>query len=163
MDQSARVRESYPRAVNFEEIEFASDEYYRECELRDVELRQPLGLKLWTEDLAAERAQRHFGLFSEQRELLACVIAVPQTDSAVKIRQMAVASSQQGRGLGRSLIGQMETRLSREGVRHFWMHARLEAVGFYERLGYHRSGEVFTEVGIDHVRMEKSLTAPSQS
>jgi len=142
--------------MHFEEIEFASGDYYRECDLRDTELRRPLGLKLWTEDLAAERAQRHFGLFSDQRELLACVVAVPLPDG-VKIRQMAVAASQQGRGVGRKLIGHVERRLAREGARHFWMHARVTAIGFYEKIGYRQTGDTFTEVGIPHIRMEKSL------
>lgn len=142
--------------MTFEEIEFASNEYYQECELRDIELRRPLGLDLWIENLAAERAQRHFGLFSADRNLLACVVAVPHPPG-VKIRQMAVTASLQGRGLGRQIIEQMEARLAREGVRHFWMHARIPVIGFYQKLGYARTGDEFTEVGITHVRMEKTL------
>ena len=143
--------------MHFEEIEFASDEYYAECELRDTELRRPLGLQVWTEDLAAERAQRHFGLFSDAHQLLACVVAVPFPEG-IKIRQMAVAASQQGRGLGRRMLQEMETQLAREGTTFLWMHARLSAVGFYEKLGYRPTGAEFSEVGIPHVRMEKTLT-----
>ena len=35
-----------------------------------------------------------------------------------------------------------------------WCNAQLTAVPFYERLGYVRSGPIFVEAGIDHVRME---------
>jgi predicted GNAT family N-acyltransferase len=35
------------------------------------------------------------------------------------------------------------------------LHARIVAVGFYEKMGYVRQGELFTEVGIPHVLMQK--------
>jgi hypothetical protein len=37
------------------------------------------------------------------------------------------------------------------------MHARKTALGFYEKLGYSRQGEEFTEVTIPHYIMEKAL------
>jgi predicted GNAT family N-acyltransferase len=43
------------------------------------------------------------------------------------------------------------------GITHLLMHARLSAVGFYQKLGYEKVGGSFTEVGIPHVRMEKYI------
>jgi predicted GNAT family N-acyltransferase len=37
------------------------------------------------------------------------------------------------------------------------LHARISARRFYEQLGYTASGEVFTEVTIPHIAMEKDL------
>jgi predicted GNAT family N-acyltransferase len=37
------------------------------------------------------------------------------------------------------------------------MHARTTAVGFYQKLGYARTGEEFTEVTIPQYIMEKGL------
>ncbi len=39
------------------------------------------------------------------------------------------------------------------------MHARLYARGFYERLGYRAASDIFTEVTIPHIEMEKMLDA----
>jgi predicted GNAT family N-acyltransferase len=43
------------------------------------------------------------------------------------------------------------------GGREIMMHARKTAIGFYEKLGYTAEGDEFSEVGIPHVEMRKSL------
>jgi len=40
--------------MNFRSIESGSDDYRKECELRDQVLRAPLGRNLYAEDLAAD-------------------------------------------------------------------------------------------------------------
>jgi predicted GNAT family N-acyltransferase len=37
------------------------------------------------------------------------------------------------------------------------MHARKNAIGFYEKMGYKSSGQEFEEVTIPHFVMEKAL------
>jgi ribosomal protein S18 acetylase RimI-like enzyme len=98
----------------------------------------------------------HFGLFESGR-LVTCVIAAPVSDVEAKIRQMAVAPESQGRGQGRLILEQLESMLADRGISHLWMHARKEAIGFYEKLGYATTGREFTEVGIAHIKMEKYL------
>jgi predicted GNAT family N-acyltransferase len=39
------------------------------------------------------------------------------------------------------------------GIREPYLHAQLQAVPFYEKLGFSREGDVFDEAGILHVRM----------
>ena len=125
----------------FREIEFGSDDYRKECELRNKVLRIPLGRSLYDEDLSSESQQMHFGIFDERNNLVASVIAVNISSTQARIRQMAVDTEYQGKGYGRV---------------HFFMHARMSAVGFYEKLGYARVGQEFMEVGLPHVKMEKS-------
>ena len=141
----------------FREIEFGSDDFRRECELRQAVLRAPLGLSLYNEDLEPERQQFHFGLFGDDGELLACVIAAPLSPTKVRIRQMAVGREHQGKGCGRRIIQEMENLLAHRGFIHLTMHARMTAVGFYTKLGYTRMGPEFREMGIPHVSMEKRL------
>ena len=43
------------------------------------------------------------------------------------------------------------------GYKALNMHARKNAVGFYEKMGYQVASEEFTEVTIPHVVMEKKL------
>jgi predicted GNAT family N-acyltransferase len=143
--------------MTFREIIFGSEAYQRECVLRQEVLRAPLGLKLDPAALALEDRDWHFGLFDEHEQLVACAIAVPLSERSVKIRQMAVHSQHQSCGLGRQLLTQIEQHLGVRGITHASLHARVTAQGFYERLGYQTSGDVFTEVGLPHVRMEKTI------
>ncbi len=145
--------------MRFVEIPYDSPEYRMECELRQTVLRTPLGRSLCDDDLTAERHQRHFGLFLADGTLAACVIAAAISADEVKIRQMAVRTDLQGHGHGRSLMSQLQEILGANGVRHLSLHARSNVAGFYESLGFIKSGNEFTEIGIPHVKMVKSLRA----
>jgi predicted GNAT family N-acyltransferase len=146
--------ENSPLTLTFAEFAHGSPPYEAACVLRNDVLRRPLGLVLSTHDVVAEEKQWHFGLFQAE-ELLACVIAHPVDGTTVKLRQMAVKTCHQGRGLGRILIGRVEDVVWSRGVGHIWLNARCEVTAFYDKLGYRQNGPVFSEVGIPHVRMDK--------
>lgn len=145
--------------MTFREIVHGSDEYRRECDLRQEVLRQPLGLNLFDEDLDAEATQMHFGLF-EAGVLLACVVAVPVSPGEARLRQMAVRPDMQGRGHGRRLIEHIEVELAARGHVTASLHARVSVVDFYRKLGFQSVGGEFLEVGIPHVKMFKTLAKP---
>jgi predicted GNAT family N-acyltransferase len=145
--------------MTFREITFGSPDYRQECELRQVVLRNPIGLNIYDEDLEKERDHRHFGLFDAAGVLAACAVATPLSDDTVRIRQMAVASDSQGQGLGRTLMVEIERWLAEHGFTCVTLHARASAVGFYEKLGYAITSEEFVEVTIVHRMMEKTLVA----
>lgn len=142
--------------VEVREILHGSAAYADACRLRHEVLRKPLGMDLFAEDLEQEKSQIHFGLF-EGEHLVACLVVVPLDAGKAKLRQMAVAAERQRQGLGRRLVPEVELELGRRGFRQLELHARLTAEGFYRKLGYCRRGDVFTEVGIPHVAMEKRL------
>jgi len=96
----------------FREIEFGSEAYRQACDLRQEVLRKPLGRNLCDEDLQPEAAQLHFGLFADGN-VLACVIAVPTSATEVRLRQMAVTPARHKQGLGRRLLGLVESELLR--------------------------------------------------
>jgi predicted GNAT family N-acyltransferase len=76
---------------------------------------------------------------------------------------MAVKAGYEVQGVGRRLLRSLEALLATRGVTQLSLHARISAAGFYEKLGYVRSGAPFVEVGIPHIRMEKqqqSLNKP---
>ena len=143
-------------SMTFHQIEFGSDEFHQECELRHQVLRVPIGLDLYAEDLSQERSQIHFGLF-DGGAIVACAIAVALSETGIKIRQMAVSQKHQGQGHGRRLILSIEDYFRRKGRNYFTMHARLTAVAFYEKLGYVRTGLEFAEVGLPHIKIEKTF------
>jgi predicted GNAT family N-acyltransferase len=146
--------------MRFSEIPYGSPEYRMECELRQSVLRAPLGMNLHDEDLTAERHQRHFALFLTDDTLAACAIAVAISAHEMKIRQVAVRSDLQGHGYGRALMTMLQNHLGESGIRLLTCHARSNVAGFYESLGFTRSGDEFTEVGIPHVKMERSVEGP---
>ena len=139
------------------EFPFASPAYRLAWQLREEVLRRPLGLSLANEDLSAESAHLHFGLFAPDGDLLACLIATPLAAGTFRLRQMAVHPQHQRQGLGRQLIQDVEPALAALGCTKLVLHARLTAVGFYSKLGYEVTGPQFTEVGLPHLKMEKSL------
>lgn len=144
--------------MTFREIAFGSEDFRDECELRHAVLRAPLGLSLHDEDIDRERTHLHFGLFDETGNLVACVVAIPQSSTEARIRQMAVRDGHQGRSHGRTLLRSAEDHLAQRGFRHLSLHARLPAAGFYEKMGYTSTGAPFIEIGIPHVRMEKTMS-----
>ena len=139
-------------------VEFAhgSTGYFELVRLRDRHLRQAIGLQMRDEDLAGEETHRHFALV-KNGIILGGLIANPLGADAVKLRQMWIDPSLRGQGCGRELLEEVERRLAAEGVRHFILHARETAAGFYRSSGYQTAGEAFTEVGLPHLRMEKRL------
>jgi GNAT superfamily N-acetyltransferase len=81
----------------------------------------------------------------------------PKDKTTIQLRQMAVISGLQGKGIGKVLM-QFAENISRDlGYHKLIMHARKTALGFYEKLGYSKIGSEFLEVTIPHFAMEKDL------
>ena len=130
--------------------------YQGELELRFKVLREPLGMGRDTVRVEGERESLHLVL-EEDDVVLGCLMATPEGTTGARLRQMAVLEARQGRGLGRQLLGVMEQHLQRFGLLEVSLHARRYAIGFYEKLGFSCVGEVFTEVGLPHRKMVKTL------
>ena len=143
--------------MTFSSIEHGSEAYQQELALRNVVLREPLGLDIMEDDLSKESNQWHFGLF-ENDKLIACVIAVPHLEKEAQLRQMAVTQTYQRKGHGREIILLVEKHLVQKGIKNLILHARVEVLDFYLKLGYSPVGELFIEVGIPHQKMLKALT-----
>lgn len=137
-------------------IEFAHDSpgYQELVRLRDLHLRQPIGLRLEPGDLAGEEDQRHFALVVDGG-IVGGVIVVPCGPGGAKLRQMWIDPGLRGQGHGRGLLAEVESRLAGEGTTTFVLHARKDAADFYRKSGYHMVGGTFIEVGLPHVLMEK--------
>jgi ribosomal protein S18 acetylase RimI-like enzyme len=124
--------------------------------LREAVLRKPLGLTFSAEELDRESTDYHLACHDKGR-LIGCLVLVPLADGIIKMRQVAVAPEGQGQGVGRSLTEFAESLARSRSFKRMTLHARETAIGFYERLGYHGVGEIFEEVTIPHLEMQKEL------
>jgi ribosomal protein S18 acetylase RimI-like enzyme len=133
--------------------------YAEERALRAEILRKPLGLPPGSEVFPFEEASLHL-VAIEAGHVIGCVLFHPNGKSG-RLYQMAVARCSQRHGVGRGLVAILEERLRAEGIEEIWLHAREEAVPFYAKLGYAVVGERFSEVGIAHWKMHKSVIGDS--
>jgi len=143
--------------MQFIEIDWQSEFYDQEIQLRRELLRTPLGLTFSKAELEAEASELHFGILDQDR-VIACAVVVPKSQTHAKLRQMAVAVVHQRAGVGTKLIGQIEAALLERGFESIELSARDVAIGFYERLGYAKVGDEFIEVSIPHWKMTKLIS-----
>ncbi|MFI5129109.1 MAG: GNAT family N-acetyltransferase [Chitinophagales bacterium] len=137
-------------------IDHGTAEYRQMVKLRDDILRKPLGLGFSPEELETEKDNMLIAAFEEER-MLGCCMLVEEQPGTVRLRQMAVLNDLQGKGIGRALMNFAENLARDRGYRIVIMHARVNAVGFYEKVGYKVRGDKFVEVTIPHYVMEKQL------
>ncbi len=69
------------------------------------------------------------------------------------IGRLAVKKTYRGKGIGADILGFIIDYCLKVGVSDIWLNAQLRAEKFYEKLGFKREGEIFSEAGIEHVRM----------
>ncbi|MCU0380396.1 MAG: GNAT family N-acetyltransferase [Chitinophagaceae bacterium] len=137
-------------------IDHNSPEYRQMINLRYEILRKPLGLHFTEEELDREKEDILIGAFDDDR-ILACCLLTRMDPSTIKLRQMAVENSQQGKGIGATMMNFAENVARDRGYKVMAMHARKTATGFYEKLGYRVEGDEFQEVTIPHYLMKKKL------
>jgi predicted GNAT family N-acyltransferase len=137
-------------------IDHGTKEYQQMVKLRDDILRRPLGITFDPNELEEQKNNLMIGAF-EDDNILGCAMLVEESPEVVKLRQMAVLNALQGKGVGRALMQFAENLARDHGYRIITMHARKNAVGFYEKMGYKVKGPEFTEVSIPHYEMEKQL------
>ncbi len=135
-----------------------SQEYQQAVELRRQVLRLPLGLDFTVEQLDSEIDSFHF-VGDVEGIVLATAMATPLDIEIIKIRQVAVSQSQQGKGFGRDIMLFTEEWASQMEYKTVVLHARATVVDFYLKLGYELFDEPFEEVGIPHRKMRKFLGA----
>ena len=137
-------------------IEHGSPEYRLMVKLRDDILRKPLGLTFAPDELEHEKENILIGAFDDD-DILGCCMLVEENSATVRLRQMAVLNDLQGQGIGRALMTFAENIARDRGYKILSMHARKNATGFYEKMGYKVASDEFTEVTIPHYVMEKEL------
>jgi ribosomal protein S18 acetylase RimI-like enzyme len=137
-------------------IDHGTREYEQMVKLREDILRKPLGLSFTSDELELERNNLLMAAF-EDNIMLGCCMLVEEIPGTVRLRQMAVLNPLQGKGIGKALMQFAENLARDRGYKKITMHARKNAIGFYEKMGYKKIGDEFQEITIPHYVMEKEL------
>ncbi len=139
-------------------IDFATPEYDETVKLRFDILRKPLNMVFDEQDLALEYDSIHIACYhTPTMDLLGCLVLKPLEEGQIKMRQVAVRDDMQGKGIGKIMIKYSESYAASKGYQKMVLHARMTATAFYQKLGYITEGQIFKEVGIDHLFMWKRI------
>jgi predicted GNAT family N-acyltransferase len=84
-------------------------------------------------------------------------VGTGRLNPAGKIGRIAVLAGLRGRGVGTRILLRLLEEARRLGIREPYLHAQVQAVPFYEKLGFSSQGGEFDEAGIPHVRMSLVL------
>lgn len=74
-----------------------------------------------------------------------------------KLERLAVIEEWRGRGIGGLLAAALEQEARRLGHTEVVLGAQVQAIAFYEGLGYVAEGPVFDDAGIPHRLMRKGI------
>ena len=135
-------------------INTGTPEYEAMADLRMRVLLQPIGVPHTYINPERESADILVGAYDEGK-LLGCCILTRLDEETLQLRQMAVESTLQGKGIGAAIVRFAEEEAKARGYRKLIMHARDVVIDFYKKCGYSVSGAQFFEVGIPHHKMER--------
>jgi predicted GNAT family N-acyltransferase len=137
-------------------IEHNSLDYEKMIDLRLHVLLEPIGVPKTYIEREKEKDDFLIGAFSDD-VLVGCCVLTPKNKNLIQLRQMAVFTAMQGKGVGAAIVSFAEEIAALNGFKILMMHARSVVVDFYRNCGYEFVGEEFEEVGIKHFKMEKRL------
>ena len=75
-----------------------------------------------------------------------------KTTNGYKLERFAVIESERGKGLGHMILKRILFDLSDfKGL--IYLHAQVDVIPFYEKIGFIKEGKQFEEAGIQHYKM----------
>ncbi|NLM11449.1 MAG: GNAT family N-acetyltransferase [Clostridiaceae bacterium] len=75
-------------------------------------------------------------------------------DDYARIGRVAVLPQERKKGTGKLICEKLISIAKEKGAKRFVLDAQVRAVGFYQKLGFYVTSDVFMDAGIEHVRME---------
>jgi predicted GNAT family N-acyltransferase len=80
-------------------------------------------------------------------------------DGLGKLERICILEPYRKFGLGKIIIQALEEIAEEKSITQVKLHGQTQAEGFYKKLGYHTSSNIFIEDGIPHILMLKELTS----
>jgi predicted GNAT family N-acyltransferase len=98
-----------------------------------------------------EEEAHHYLLFLGEKPI--ATARWRETEKGIKLERFAVIPSFRNRGIGEMILKEVLKDIS-PLEKTIYLHAQVNAVRFYERNGFFKVGEQFTEAGIVHFLMK---------
>ena len=143
-------------AIDYRIIAFGSLEYEDLVMLRVEALLNPIGIPASYIQAEVEKTDVFIGAF-EGEGIRGCCVLTEKEKGVFQLRQMAVHPAYRGKDIGAAILVFAEKVAKEKGFKKIMMHARKAVVDFYRKSGYEIAGPEFSEVGIAHHKMEKTL------
>ncbi len=135
------------------------EEFSAYYELRWRVLREPWNQPKESEKDDKENSAYHIMAFeNEPFQVLGVGRIHMETNTDAQIRYMGVEKWYENQGIGSKILRKLEKYAKKNGAKKIFLNSRENAVGFYEKFGYHvteKAHTLFDE--IPHQRMEKIL------
>jgi predicted GNAT family N-acyltransferase len=103
------------------------------------------------------------GLPDDPTGVIGTARLVEKGEGIGKVGRVAIAAEQRGKGVGAQLMRFIEQIAHERGFSHLVLDAQVDAIPFYEKLGYIAEGDIFLDAGIEHRTMSKSLAPRSEA
>ena len=97
-----------------------------------------------------EEESTHFLVF-DNKEAIATA-RHRETNNGYKLERFAVLESKRGNGYGNIVLKAILEDLSNFNG-NIYMHAQLDVIPFYEKMGFEKEGDLFEEANITHYKM----------
>ena len=148
-----------PITIRSPETEEELQQYYH---LRWKLLRAPWGEPEGSEKDTLEQQSHHFVAVSDNQIDSSGIVGIARlqfnSQEEAQIRYMAVVPAFRRMGTGRALIDALEQRARANGFHQVMLHARENAIAFYQALGYRTEGPSYLLFdAIQHYKMIKSI------
>lgn len=100
----------------------------------------------------------HFVLYtSEQLPVATLRILLLKDSDDVLIQRVATLKNHRGNGYAAALVTAALAYLKTKNITCVELHAQLQAMPFYEKLGFQAFGKVFLDADISHMAMKKTI------
>ena len=140
----------------------SEEEFERYFQFRWEQLRAPFNLPRGSEKDEYDQSSDHRMILDRHGNPVAVGRLYQISADEAQIRYMAVCEKHRSKGIGSSMIATLEDLARSKSVKRVMMNARLAAVPFYQKNGYHAVGEGPTHFGkIKHQQMQKDLSPKS--
>ncbi|MGQ4647067.1 GNAT family N-acetyltransferase [Lyngbya aestuarii] len=134
---------------NQQELE---DMYYQ----RWLVLRKPLGMEKGSERDKHDNNALHLVAIDNDRVIGSARLR-ELSDNTGSIAYVAVLSEFRNQGIGTKLITRLLDQAHKKNLKSVRLMARIDSLGFYNRLSFSRDGEPFDFLGLPHTFMSINL------
>jgi len=97
-----------------------------------------------------EEESNHYLLFAGEKAI--ATARWRETEKGIKLERFAVLPSFRNRGIGEIILKEVLKDTLPSG-KEIYLHSQIKAIPFYQRNGFLKAGEQFTEAGIEHFLM----------